>query len=198
MDDLLVFIIILSLFFLIMFTLNGKVLDKDVIKVKSTLDDKVYIVRDLPNSQGAANKLAELKQNILRFVSHMKTNHSDDAGVKRMLNNLRINSLIECDPHHKYKSYSVNKGEELAICLRHTQEGYPFNDDNSIMFTTGHELGHVMNKTVGHDDSFWEYMRFNLEEMEKIGLYQPIDYSKSPVQYCGMTINHTPYDFSKK
>ena len=197
MDDLLLFILIVTIFFLVLFLFNNKMLDKEVIKVKSTIDNKVYVVRDLPNSQEAADKLANLKNDILKFVDHMRQVHSEDYGVKRMLNNLRLNSLIECDPHHKYKSYSVNKGEELAICLRHTQEGYPFNDNNSIMFTTGHELAHVMNKTVGHDESFWEYMRFNLEEMEKINLYQPIDYAKSPVQYCGMTINHTPYVFKK-
>ena len=197
MDDLLLFIIIVSIFFLVLFMINNKVLDKDVIRVKSTVDDQVYIVRDLPNSQEAANKLANLKKDILKFVDHMRKSNSENSGVKRMLNNLRLNSLIECDPHHKYKSYSVNKGEELAICLRHTSEGYPFNDNNSIMFTTGHELAHVMNKTVGHDESFWDFMKFNLEEMEKIGLYQPVDYAKTPVQYCGMSINHTPYVFKK-
>ena len=197
MDDLLLFIVIVSIFFLVLFMINNKILDKDVIRVKSTIDDKVYIVRDLPNSQEAANKLANLKKDILKFVDHMRKSNSEDSGVKRMLNNLKLNSLIECDPHHKYKSYSVNKGEELAICLRHTSEGYPFNENNSIMFTTGHELAHVMNKTVGHDESFWDFMKFNLEEMEKIGLYQPIDYAKSPVQYCGMSINHTPYVFKK-
>ena len=197
MDDLLLFIVIVSIFFLVLFMINNKILDKDVIKVKSTIDDQVYIVRDLPNSQEAANKLANLKKDILKFVDHMRKSNSEDSGVKRMLNNLRLNSLIECDPHHKYKSYSVNKGEELAICLRHTSEGYPFNENNSIMFTTGHELAHVMNKTVGHDTTFWEFMKFNLEEMEKIGLYQPVDYAKSPVQYCGMSINHTPYVFKK-
>ena len=197
MDDLLLFIVIVSIFFLVLFMINNKILDKDVIRVKSTIDDKVYIVRDLPNSQEAANKLANLKKDILKFVDHMRKSNSEDSGVKRMLNNLRLNSLIECDPHHKYKSYSVNKGEELAICLRHTSEGYPFNENNSIMFTTGHELAHVMNKTVGHDESFWDFMKFNLEEMEKIGLYQPVDYAKTPVQYCGMSINHTPYVFKK-
>ena len=197
MDDLLLFIVIVSIFFLVLFMINNKILDKDVIKVKSTIDDQVYIVRDLPNSQEAANKLANLKKDILKFVDHMRKSNSEDSGVKRMLNNLRLNSLIECDPHHKYKSYSVNKGEELAICLRHTSEGYPFNENNSIMFTTGHELAHVMNLTVGHDESFWNFMKFNLEEMEKIGLYQPVDYAKSPVQYCGMSINHTPYVFKK-
>jgi len=197
MDDLLLFIVIVSIFFLVLFMINNKILDKDVIRVKSTIDDKVYIVRDLPNSQEAANKLANLKKDILKFVDHMRKSNSEDSGVKRMLNNLRLNSLIECDPHHKYKSYSVNKGEELAICLRHTSEGYPFNENNSIMFTTGHELAHVMNLTVGHDESFWDFMKFNLEEMEKIGLYQPVDYAKTPVQYCGMSINHTPYVFKK-
>ena len=197
MDDLLLFIVIISIFFLIMFMINNKFLDKEVIRVKSTVDDQVYIVRDLPNSQEASNLLAKLKKDILKFVDHMRKSHSEDPGVKRMLNNLKLNSLIECDPHHKYKSYSVNKGEELAICLRHTSEGYPFNDNNSIMFTTGHELAHVMNKTVGHDVPFWKFMKFNLEEMEKIGLYEPVDYRKAPVQYCGMQINHTPYDFKK-
>jgi len=197
MDDLLLFIVIITIFFLIMFMMNNKMFDSEVIRVKSTIDDNVYVVRKLPNSQDAADVLAKLKSNILKFVEHMKKTHPDEPGVKRMLNNLRLNSLIECDPHHKYKSYSVNKGEELAICLRHTSEGYPFNDNNAIMFTTGHELAHVMNKTVGHDESFWNYMKFNLEEMSKIGLYKPVDYAKSPIQYCGMTINHTPYEFSK-
>ena len=198
MDDLLILIIIISIFFLSLSFVNNKILDKDVIKVKSTLDNHIYIVRDLPNSQDAANKLSTLKVNILKFVGHMKHTYPENPGVKQMINNLKINALIECDPHHQYKSYSVNKGEELAICLRHTSEGYPFNDNNAIMFTTGHELAHVMNKTIGHPPEFWSMMKFNLEEMNKIGLYQPVDYAQSPIQYCGMTINHTPYDFSKK
>ncbi len=198
MDDLLLFIIVITIFFSLMFMINNKMLDKDVIRVKSSVDDAVYIVRDLPNSQEAANKLALLKKDIINFVDHMRKQYPNNPGVKQMINNLRLNALIECDPHHKYKSYSVNKGEELAICLRHTSKEYPFNDNNTIMFTTGHELAHVMNKTVGHDEPFWSYMKFNLEEMEKIGLYTPIDYAVSPTKYCGMTINHTPYDFSKK
>ena len=71
MDDLLIFILIISIFFLIMFFYNNKILDKDVIRVKSNVDNESYVVRDLPNSQGAADaKLAELK-NILKFVNHM-------------------------------------------------------------------------------------------------------------------------------
>ena len=65
MDDLLLFIIIVSIFFLVLFMINNKFLDTEVIRVKSTVDDQVYVVRDLPNSQEASNKLANLKKDIL-------------------------------------------------------------------------------------------------------------------------------------
>jgi hypothetical protein len=39
-------------------------------------------------------------------------------------------------------------------------------------------------------------MKYLLEEGEKIGIYNPIDYRKTPQEYCGMEINTTPYDFS--
>ena len=40
-------------------------------------------------------------------------------------------------------------------------------------------------------------MKYLLEEAEKINIYKPINYEKEPVQYCGMEINTTPYDFNK-
>ena len=39
--------------------------------------------------------------------------------------------------------------------------------------------------------------KYLLEEAEKINIYKPINYEKEPVQYCGMEINTTPYDFNK-
>ena len=36
---------------------------------------------------------------------------------------------------------------------------------------------------------------YQLEEGEKIGIYNPEDYSKNPKMYCGMEINSTPYEF---
>ena len=42
---------------------------------------------------------------------------------------------------------------------------------------------------------FLNHMKYLLEEGEKIGIYKPIDYKKSPQRYCGMEINSTPYEF---
>ena len=65
------------------------------------------------------------------------------------------------------------------------------------MFVVIHELSHVMTKTVGHTTEFWNNMGFLLKKAEKLDMYEPKDYSKEPVDYCGMEINTTPYKFKK-
>ena len=72
MDDLLLFIIILCVFFLVMIFFNKDLFDKDVIRVKSTIDDQVYLVRKLPNSQEAANLLASYKKDILKISQKLR------------------------------------------------------------------------------------------------------------------------------
>jgi len=178
--------------------------DPDVIKVKSSIDEHVYLVRKLPNPEQAANLLAKYKTDIMKISEKLKEKYMNDSkdnkyksGVKRLFNNLRLQNLSECDPYHKYKSYSVNKGEELYICLRETDQNFSFSDKNTIIFTICHELAHVCNKTIGHPPEFWDWMKIILESAEDIGLYVPIDYEKNPVPYCGMIISSTPYIFKK-
>ena len=162
------------------------------------MDGHTYLVRKLPNPEKAANLLAGYKKDIMKISERLKEKHTKDkytAGVKRLFDNLRLQNLSECDPFHKYKSYSVNKGEELFICLRETDAHFSFSDNNTIIFTICHELGHVCNITIGHPTEFWDWMKVILEAAEDIGLYTPIDYSQHPVNYCGMQINSTPYIF---
>lgn len=198
MDELLLFVIILFIFFSILIFFNKNMFDPDVIKVKSSIDEHVYLVRKLPNPEQAANLLAGYKVDIMKICERLKEKHTKDkykSGVERLFNNLRLKNLSECDPYHKYKSYSVNKGEELYICLRETDAHFSFSDRNTVIFTICHELAHVCNITVGHPPEFWDWMRVVLEAAEDIGLYTPIDYEKNPVHYCGMIISSTPYIF---
>ena len=208
MDDLLLFILILCLFFAILIYFNKDILDKNVIRVKSTVDGQVYLVRNLPNSQEAANLLAGYKQDIMKISNRLKEkyidNKKDDSekslyledGVQRLFKNLKLNSISESDPYHKYKSMLINKGEELYICLRHTDErNYEFNDRQPTIFTICHEMAHATNKSIGHPPEFWEWHKVVCEAAADIGIYKPVDYSKHPVKYCGMTINSTPMIF---
>ena len=72
-----------------------------------------------------------------------------------------------------------------------------FEDDNTIMFVIIHELAHIMTTSIGHTKEFWDNMKYLLEEANKLGLYKIIDYSNNNIEYCGMYIKSTPYDFKK-
>ena len=54
-----------------------------------------------------------------------------------------------------------------------------------------------MTEEIGHPKIFWENMKYLLEEGEKVGIYEPVDYKEEPKNYCGMEINSTPYEFKK-
>ena len=56
-----------------------------------------------------------------------------------------------------------------------------------------HELSHIMTKSIGHTDEFWNNFKFVLECAKKSGLYNPVDYKKNPQTYCGMKITDNPY-----
>lgn len=99
-------------------------------------------------------------------------------------------------PGNTYVSHSVNKGQELSICLR-DRESNAFIDPNTVMFVAIHELAHVMSVSTGHTSEFWANMKYLLECGSEIGVYQQVDYSKTPAMFCGMEINSTPLDFGK-
>ena len=69
-----------------------------------------------------------------------------------------------------------------------------FIDINTIFFVTVHELSHIMTEEYGHTKTFWNNMKDLLKISIKNNLYNPIDYSESPVNYCEMDINSTPLD----
>ena len=140
------------------------------------------------------SELSEINTKILKLIDTVKGEKRD--GVKRLEENYNPNNLSETGINAKYTSYSVNKGEKISICLRNKMNN-TFEDKNTVMFVVIHELAHVMTKSVGHGKDFWENMSYLLHEAEKIGIYDHQDYGKTPVDYCGMEINSTPYDLKK-
>ena len=67
-----------------------------------------------------------------------------------------------------------------------------FIDMNTIIFVSIHELAHIMSVSTGHTKEFWDNMKYLLKEASKVGIYQIVDYSSDPIEYCGMIINSTP------
>ena len=187
MEEFLLFFLSIFVFFIVMNKLYKK---REIVSIKSTVDNQIYIVRKLPDAKDAANKLANINQKVLRLIASLD---DDKEGVNDLQKNYDTHSLSETIDGAKYTSYSVNKGEKISICIR--SKDNVIIDDNTILFVVIHELAHVMTEEVGHTSLFWSNMKYLLEESERIGIYKPINYEKEPVQYCGMEINTTPYKF---
>jgi len=158
--------------------------------VTSTVDGEKYLVRNLKDNVQAANYLSDISQSLERLIESVKNKKSKRESIDR-LDNFNSKKITENIPGSMYVAYSVNKGEELSICIR-DKETEDFLDRNTVIFVAIHELAHIMSKDTGHTQEFWSNMKYLLEEAIKINIYTLVDYSKNPVMYCGMKIDNTP------
>jgi len=157
-------------------------------------DGNKYCVREREKMELAANLLAECTQKMKDIVEYLKNKYPDDERVKRLVNGFNPKKISETLPTSELTAYSENKGEKLAFCLNKTKaENSRLIDINTLTFVSLHELSHIMTKSIGHKQEFWENFKFILENAKEAGIYNPIDYKKYPEEYCGMTISDNPY-----
>ena len=155
-------------------------------------------VQDLPGKDEAAERIAKVKQNIQKIVSLYKQDeYVSDKPTQLLVQRYRPDSILENSVTSKDTSYSENKGEKIVICLRDKNDppAYPFVDMNTVMFVVLHEMAHLMTAELSsgkHTPEFWANFRRLLEDASRIGIYTPVNYSKSPVDYCGMKITDSP------
>jgi hypothetical protein len=123
----------------------------------------------------------------------MKNKFPDDERVKRLVEGFNPKKISETLPTSELTAYSENKGEKIAFCLNTKKDGDKLIDINTLTFVALHELSHIMTKSIGHKQEFWENFKFLLTNAKEANIYQPVDYKKKPQEYCGMTINDNPY-----
>jgi|LauGreDrversion2_2_1035103.scaffolds.fasta_scaffold03848_3 hypothetical protein len=157
--------------------------------VKSTFDQREYLVRNLHDKQEAANLLASVTDHMGRLVKHMMAKYPESVDVKRLYQNFNPLSVSEGSIESGYTSYSVNKGEKIILCIR--QKDGSFVDQNTILYVAIHELGHLMTEDIGHTPSFWDNFRFLLNEAMDMGIYTKVDYAHDPHEYCGIQITNS-------
>jgi len=158
-------------------------------------DGKTYCVRDRRKLQESAELLAKVTNNMKNMVAYMEQTHPDDVRTQRLVKGFNPNAITETLPTSKLTAYSENKGEKIAMCLnKNKKKGEDeLIDINTLTFVALHELSHIMTKSIGHKQDFWENFKFLLENAKKSQIYNPIDYNKKPTEYCGMSLSDNPY-----
>jgi hypothetical protein len=164
-------------------------------KIKSTFDSREYYVQDKDDALEAANLIGQIREKIITLIEHLKKSYPNDERTQRLSNNYRENSLKEGVSDPRYTSYSVNKGEEIVLCIRNKDK---LMELNTMIFVVLHELSHLASESIGHTDEFWTNFRWILEESINIGVYQHQEFNKKPIEYCGMSITSSPLDYVPK
>lgn len=172
-----------------------------LIDVKSTVDGKIYKVRDLPDKQEAANLLARVRLKMLRLYSITRDKFPNKPQVKQWVTNFTPDPerFSEATPDAEHTSYSVNKGEKVHLCLRQREgNNESLVDENVMVFVAIHEMAHIVTPSVGHEPEFWNNFAWLLKQAEQNGIYSFQNFKAHPVAYCGIQITDSPsYDPKK-
>jgi predicted metal-dependent hydrolase len=188
-ETILIFIIIIFIY--IYFFLNKK----NFVSIESYTGTKYMVYNDNLNKD-KANLLATIVIKMCILKNHLVENIlSDDfkdyvSYIKQLDKNFNESrtTIYETDPTSNFTSYSVNKGEELSVCLK-SKNSDKLHDINLLMYVVIHEMAHFACPEIGHGDLFQKIFKKFLEVAVKLEVYEYNDYNKEPVEYCGMILS---------
>lgn len=160
--------------------------------ITSNVDGNKYCVRERLKQEMAADLLASVTKNMKILVAYMQKTYPTYENVQRLIKNFNPQTIMETQTDSEHTAYSENKGEKIAFCLNTTKMGDTLIDKNTLTFVSIHELAHTMSESIGHKEEFWKNFKFLLENAVCIHIYKAVNYSKTPISYCGMTIDESP------
>jgi hypothetical protein len=185
-------LIIIVVTFVGIYFIHEHYINEGLMSIKSEVDDREYTVQIKKDAKEAADLIAKIRDKLVVLVDHLtKVYGIGDARVAMLNKNFQPDKLKEGVDTPGYTSYSINKGEQIVLCLRTKDK---LVDINTMMFVVLHELAHLATESIGHTDEFWNNFRWILEEAINIGIYVKQDFKKENVEYCGMTITSSPLD----
>lgn len=164
----------------------------NLVYVISTIDEKPYLVRNLPDKKQAADLLAVTRTKLIELINNFKQHYPTDKRIMLLNKRFKPDEMSESEPNSKYTSYTINKGEKIIYCLRSRDENQKLIEPHVLLFVALHELSHVMTVSVDHSPEFWENFRFVLAHAIHWKIYEPQNFKKNPQPYCGTYITDSP------
>src|SRR5690606_2313072 len=135
-----------------------KITKREVKYIKSDIDGREYLVRDLDDKQKASNMLARVRFNLVKLTDYLVANknkyNKEKVYIDRLAEKIYTVTINESSEDSMYTSYSVNKGEQLVFCLRSKYYINKIHDLNLIMYVALHEIAHIACPEYGHTDLF--------------------------------------------
>lgn len=200
--DIEIIVIMLGMILVIYFLYHMIYTYSEIKYVKSDVDGNVYLIRRGNNKsekflKDSANTLALINKNVIGLVDYLfkNFNNRDDKFyfIKKLKENYKQYIISEAAVDPRYTTYTIDK-RDMHICLRTRDTNEKVYDMNILMYVVLHELAHLCNYNkngeaiLGHGSEFRDIFKFLVEESIKIGIYNHVNYSAEPREYCGIMI----------
>jgi hypothetical protein len=109
--------------------------------------------------------LIDIKEKIKKLISYCylnETNSEYKLCISRINDKIDTINIYE-NIHNKNNStsYTINKGDEMAICLR-SKKDKNIHDLNEIMYVVIHEISHIACPEIGHTKLFLKINKYFL------------------------------------
>lgn len=160
----------------------------------NNVDGRCY---DIVNP-GSSELFGQVNRANIRLLEHLRDNYSDDLRTTLLIKNYNPDNIFENIPISiKNTSFVENKGKRIGFCTIEKSTG-SLHNFNLLYFVNLHELTHLAmhREDDVHEEDFWEDFAWLLKRAAEIG-YQPTNYEKNPVVYCGLNIGYNPF-FDKR
>ena len=165
----------------------------NVIYVESKSGSKFLVHKDSLKKE-KAELLGDIVERMYILKNHLVMSKDKFSEYKNYINQLEENFtqsrtvIYETDPESNLTSYSVNKGEELSVCLKSKKNG-KLHEINLLMYVVIHEMAHFACPEIGHGELFKKIFRKFAQEAIKLGIYKKEYFESNPVEYCGMVLS---------
>jgi hypothetical protein len=192
-----IYIIIIILIFVIIFNYYNYYLQNADLLIIEGIDGNNYYVRDDEDKDKAVVTLCELRKNLKKLINFIEENSANDNEFQIYKENInliknKIDSVVikETPKTSSYTSYSVNKGEELFLCIR-SKNTNQIHDNNDLLYVAIHEIAHIGCPEIGHTNLFFKINLYLLQKAVEFNLYKKDNYNEKPREYCGINLNNT-------
>lgn len=179
----------------------------------------VNVIGDFENAEDARKLMALLDSRMMTFLAALRKDYrigatdaesgvggvvaTDASGaadvderkiISALLRGFNYEEIHEEPPGNGEEvAYSVDKGKSIHLCLRNNKLPLKLIDINVLMFVLLHECAHIASYDVwGHPARFWSVFKALLVRAQNAGVYEPEDYARRPVDYCGFHLAHNP------
>lgn len=154
----------------------------------TAFDGSKYKVRNTEHRQQTADTLARMNGKVNKLIENVLRDERDpyySQVIVRLKDRYRRETLSEGIIDPNFSSFTVNKGEEIVLCMRTRDAEDRIYDENLLFYVLLHELAHIACITNDHTAEFNATFEYLMKQAEK---YTDFVRSSAKVHYCGVDV----------